>query len=302
VSNKFPTIIDNPDGSVAAVNLKRLAEMPYFLCSNSPNNIMQIPASQSVGPLIMSISGEGPAEIHSLACNRLAACKILLQIQDGQTQRALMNRACHVDTIFGNYDTTTGGKKQFRPYPLAEALYIDEQRAVVIIASDLSGAANTFRPCLQAHRMLTRIADVDLSRARARMDQRQYLTLPYFYTFDDGSILVPAGTTVQAEITIGQDSHFELFQISAVATSPLFDINIQDIGTGEAIVDGPQGNTFPISGNLMTGTAGFPFRFHEPRFINLHSKLLVTITDRSGADNTLFLTLSGRALADRMWS
>ncbi|NDQ57333.1 MAG: hypothetical protein GZ088_09710 [Acidipila sp.] len=292
---RIPTIIDAPDGTIRGVNIKRLAEIPYFLLGNTPNNIISMLANQSSEPVSMSISGEGPAQLFHLAAERLAPCKIMIQIQDGQGVRALMNKACHVDTIFGNYNANN------RPYTLPEALYLDEQRQVIITATDISGADNTFRPSLDAQRLLTRLADHDLSRARAKMEKRQYLSLPSFYTLDNGSSVIAANGTNVETITVGQESHFDLVQITAVSTG-VFDMEIVNISTGESMTDGPLAQSFPISSNLCSSaSAGFPFKFHEPLFVELKSKLQITLTDRSGAPNTVFVTFGGSNLADRMW-
>ena len=93
-------------------------------------------------------------------------------------------------------------------------------------------------------------------------------------------------------------------QLTAVATGGLgsFLINIADQATGESIFDAPLGVSIPLSSGLVIGSAAFPVRFHEPRFFEVGAKLVVTLTDVSGAANVLYLTLGGRALADRMWS
>jgi hypothetical protein len=330
--SRFPTIIDRADGTVTGVNLKRIAEMPFFLLPNSPQNQLVIPAGQSLQQIPATVSGEGPAQIQELALERelstslgqgvdgnngrypvtpgtaspvsatsIYVATVLLQIQDGQGMRPLMNGAAHVDTIFGNYLPGNKG------YPLAEALYMDEQRQLLFSVTDLaniSGVTNNLRPLLTTQRLLSRIFDKDTSKARARMDKRQYLSMPYFYVLDNGfSTLAPGGTNVET-ISIGQDAHFELFQLTAVATGGLgsFLINIVEQDTGESIFDAPQGVSFPVSSGLVVGSASFPVRLHEPRFFEMRTKLLVTLTDVSGNANVVYLTLGGRALADKMWS
>lgn len=297
---RIPTLINNADGSVRAVNLKRLNECPYFILTNSPNNALVIPANQAVQQTIMSVSGEGPAAIHAFAAQRTGACRVFMQIQDGARPRGLMNGGCHIDTIFGNY--LAGSRSYFLP----EALYVDETRAVVITLTDISAAPNTVRLSLEAQRLLTRYADHSLSRVRDRMEKRQYLTMPYFYTFDGGFVdaLGPAGTVTNGTITIGQDSHFQLMQLTAVATSGLgsFDLNITDVGTGESIINAPLSTNFAVSSGVIVGNAAFPYRFHEPIFYERHTKLLVAITNRVAGTNRVFLTLGGRAIADRLWN
>jgi hypothetical protein len=335
--SNVPTIIDRADGVVTGVNLKRLNEIPFMLLPNAPNNQLVIPSAQTLQQIVMSISGEGPAQITMLAAERelststgqgygghngsypsvaggaspsatsIYVATVLLQIQDGQGTRALMNGAAHIDTIFGNF--LPGNKA----YPLAEALYVDEQRKILISATDLSQAppagsppvavTNNIRPNFIAERLLTRVYDPTTKKARDRMDKRQYLSMPYFYVLDNGFSKLAANGTNTETISLGQDSHFELFQLTAVATGGLgsFLINIVDQATGESVFDAPQGVSFPVSSGLVVGNASFPVRLHEPRFFEVGGKLVVTLTDVSGNPNTVYLTLGGRALADRMW-
>ena len=321
---KYPTIIDRSDGTVIGANLQRINEMPFQLMTNQPRNLVQIPSGQAVQQIPMSVSGQGPAVIHEFACERELStgtplvpgyanatdiATVLLQIQDGQSIRALMNGAAHIDTIFGNY---LAGNK---PYPLAEALYVDEQRKILFSATDLSNpggvVTNNIRPMFNCQRLLTRIFDADASRAKAKMERRQYLTMPFFYVLDNSFSVLPAWPGGGAPfpfntetITIGGDSHFEMFQLSAVATAGLgsFDISIVEQSTGESVIDAPQATNLPMSSGLVCGSASFPVRLHEPRFFEIGSKLIVTLVNRSLAPNTVYLTLGGRALADRMWS
>jgi len=291
--SRMPTLIESPrrDGSIIAVNRRRLNEMPYFLLTNPPNNSVALLANQASPMQVCTISGEGPAQIVSLAHEKTGVCRVFLQIQDGQIQRGLMNGACHIDTIMG-----TGAQ----PYPLAEALYIDELRSLQCSFTDISGAGNAVRVMALATRYLTQQADPSLERIRKRMDARQYISMPYWYTLDNGPVVVGAGATVQQTITVGQDHHFQLFQMSAVSTG-LFDINIVDTQRGESLISAPQDVNYAIGSELIIGNGNFPFRFHEPRLVQVGQRLVVTLTDRTGAPNTIHLTLGGRALAVRMW-
>lgn len=303
MASRIPTLVSKPDGAVASVNPLRLNEIPYFLMTNPPANALTIPALASSPPTIISISGEGPAAVFGLTAQRTGVAKVLLQIQDGPKIRALMNRACHIDTIFGNYTNSVFGN---RAYYLPEALYIDEERAVIATITDLSNAVNTVRLNMEAERLLTRRYEHQLANIRARMDKRQYLTLPKFYTFDNGSSTLAAaiGATNTETITISGDAHFELFKFSVVAQQGLdsFSMNIIDAVTGEPLIDAPLGATTNLKASMIVGNAGFPMNFHEPRFFSIRSKLLVTLVNRVALPNEIFLTLGGRDLADRMWS
>lgn len=259
-----------------------------------------ISAGQSTpAPSIMGVSGEGPALIFGFAIQRIGPALVLLQLQDGPNVRSLMNQPIHVDTIFGNY---TPGNPGGKSYPLPEALYLDETHNLAATFFDLSGAQNLVNPSLETQRFLTRRVMADINKIRNREQQRQYLTLPYWYTFDAGFSALAAGVgNLNTEvITIGPDHHFELMQLSAVSDGE-FRLNIVDLVTGESLIDAPQGQNYGISSNLITGTGSFPFRFHEPRFFEVKTKIQITIENRIAGANTVRLTLGGRALADRMW-
>jgi len=279
------------DGRVLAVNKRRLAEMPYFLLTNPPRNIVAIPANQGSPMNIMMVSGEGPAQLVSFGHEKLDAMRVFLQIQDGQMMRGLMNGSVHIDTIMGNGQ---------QPYRLPEALYLDELRSLQITFTDISGVDNEVRVSALASRFLAQQVDPAMERIRNRLNNRQYMSTPYWYTLDEGPVTIPAGTTITPQITIGQDSHFQLFQMSVVSDG-LFDIDIVDTQRGESIISGPLDVHYPIGSELILGNGNFPYRFHEPRLFQIGQRLVVTLTDRSGADNTVHLTLGGRAVAVRMW-
>ena len=58
---RIPTLIESPrgNGSIIGVNRGRLAEVPYFLLTNPPNNSVAVAASQASPMQVMTISGEG---------------------------------------------------------------------------------------------------------------------------------------------------------------------------------------------------------------------------------------------------
>lgn len=304
--SRLQTLISRPDGVVEGVNFARLAEIPYFLVTNVPNNTIIVPANQASPPILMSLSGEGPGQVFAWGreiqrggvIQADAGMRVFLQIQDGQSIRGLMNGACHVDTIAGSGGT---------PYRLAEALYLDELRAVWCTFTDFSALANSIRFVGLDNRFLDQRVAVDLSRVRARMDRRQYLSMPYWYTLDQGPVTLVAGATGQFPITVGSDHHFKISKFSAVvqegvggATGP-WTIDIIDITRGESIIDAPQSSHFAVNGNLFFGTAPFPFSWHVPRLIQTNTKLVATITNTHVNPQTFHITLGGVALADRMW-
>lgn len=290
---RMPTLIESPrrDGSIIAVNRRRTREQPYLLQTNPPDNAVTIQANQATPMQICAVSGEGPAQIVSFGHEKTGDCRVFLQIQDGQTQRGLMNGACHIDTVMG-----TGRQ----PYRLPEALYIDELRSLQTSFTDISGALNEVRISALATRYMSQQVDPTMDRIRKRLDEKQYISMPFWYTLDEGPVEVGAGATVQSTITVGQDHHFQIFQLSAVSTG-LFNINIVDTQRGESLISAPQDVNYAIGSELIIGNGNFPYRFHEPRLVQTRQRLVVTLTDRTGAPNTIHLTLGGRALAVRLW-
>ena len=293
---RIKTLIETPDGSIAAVDPRRLAEIPFSLLTNPPNNSVAIPASSASIQRAMTVSGEGPCEVANFAHEQTGAALVNMQIQDGETVRGLMNGGIHIDTIFGSGQ---------QPYWLPETLYLDELRSLIMTFTDISGAGNAVRPNFSAGRYLSLQIDPYMEKIRKRLEQRQYMAVPYFYTWDqglvNGGVTVGALATAQFTITVGQSEHFQIHTLTGVQTSINYDINIVDTSRGESIIDAPNNTSRAVSAGLVVGTANFPFRFHTPRLIQIGQQLLVTLTDRSGAPNTIHLTLGGRAITDKMW-
>jgi hypothetical protein len=291
MGSRINTLIEAQDGSIIGIARDKQYEKPFSLLTNPPYNKVDMAASQPSTVVAMGVSGAGPLEISQLSCRRTAACLCQLIVEDGQTSRTLMNVQQHVDNIFGDAG---------RPYFLPETLMIDELRALNASFLDLSGSANSIWVAAHAARYLQIQNDPRLSMMRRRMETRQYLSLPYFYGFDNTYAQLTASAAQDQVITIANDHHFEIHTIQAVATGP-FTLNIVDVAQKESIISGPSGVDFEIDSGLICGTAQYPFKLHEPRMIFSGQKLVVSLTDLSGQANTIFLTLGGRAIATRMW-
>lgn len=289
--SKLQTILSAPDGRVLGVDRRRIGELPFFLLTNQPNNEIAVGAFQAAGPYSMRLSGDGPAQIISFAAQRTGAARVYLLIRDGKSEQGLMNGACHIDTIFGSAQ---------KPYYLPEGLYIDEGRALKVVITDLTGFQNNVRLLMNTQRYLNIVSDANLEKAKERLKAREFLTLPYFYTFDNGPVTLTALGTSTQSISLLPNFHFQLFQLTSVSTG-LFTLDIIDGNTGSSLFDAPQGTHFEVSSGLVCGNGNYPFKLHEPRLYMASQKIIVKLTDRSGAPNTVHLTLGGRNIADRMW-
>ena len=291
MGSRINTLIEAPDGSILGIARDKQYEKPFSLLTNPPFNKVDMAANQPSSVIAMGVSGAGPLEISQLSCKRTGACLTQLIVEDGQTSRTLMNVQQHVDNIFGDAG---------RPYFLPETLIIDELRALNAAFLDISGSANSIWLAAHAARYLKIQNDPRLAMMRRRMDTRQYLSLPYFYGFDNTYATLTSGQQQSLAITIANDHHFEIHTIQAVSTGS-FSMNIVDVAQKESIISGPSGVDFEVDSRLISGTAQYPFKFHEPRMIFAGQKLVVYLTDTSAGANTVHLTLGGRAIATRMW-
>ena len=292
MGSRINTLIEAPDGAILGIARDKQFEKPFSLLTNPPYNKVDMAANQSSTVLGMSVSGAGPLEISKLSAKRTGACLVQLIVEDGQTQRVLMNVKQHVDNIFGNGQ---------RPYILPETIVIDELRTMNANFLDISGSANSIWPAAHASRYLKIEHDPRLKQMRRRMEMRQYLSLPFFYGFDGTFVTLTGSGTGEEVITIANDAHFEIHTIQAQSTGT-FKMNIVDVNQRESIISGPNGTDFQINASMISGNAQYPFKLHEPRMIFAGQKLVVYLTDTSGSTNTVYLTLGGRAIANRMWS
>lgn len=291
------TILNSPDGKVQGINKKALQHIPFALVPNAPNTICSLPAASPFGPVAMTISGEGPAQVVSLQKDAgLALVKITMQ--EGRNFRDLMNGEAHIDTIFGSGRT---------PYPLAEPLYVDETRRLNLTFTELSGAATDIRPAAWTSRATSVEADPTLAMARKRQDFRQFLSFPYWYIPDAGLITLTGTTVFERVITIGYDHHFMLHQLSAAfavgGTSSAFGFNIDliDVAKNESLFSAPQGNHFGASSMITVGDGNYPYQFIAPRLFLTGQKILLRLNNNAAGTNGVYITLGGQAIADKMW-
>jgi hypothetical protein len=291
MGSRINTLIEGLDGAVLGVARNKQFEKPFSLLTNPPYNKVDMVANQPSTVIAMSVAGSGPLEISQLACKRTGACLAQLIVEDGQTQRVLMNVQQHIDNIFGD-----GG----RPYFLPETLIIDELRSLNAAFLDISGSANAVWPAAHAARYMQIQDDPRLVMMRRRMEARQYLSLPYFYGFDNTFKTLTGSGTGTEIITIANDHHFEIHTIQCQSTDA-FKLNIVDVAAAESIISGPSGVDYQIINDLICGNAQYPFKLHEPRMIFAGQKLVVSMTELSGSSNTIYLTLGGRAIATKMW-
>ncbi len=292
---KFDTLISLPDGRVAGVDKRRLYEAPFFLCTDPPNNNVASLAVQTSAETAMRVSGEGPVQMTQFGAVRDAthgAALVQLYMHDGSQRIQLSNVPLHIDTLFG-----PGGQM----YPLPEGLYTDESRAFSITFTDLTGSGTASRICCVGAKYTQLQADPSLVRVKERLKASEFLSTPQFYGVNDGKVVLTAYSTAQYTIQITGGQNFDFHQLSAISTGS-FLLNIVDMAKGESIINAPRNGNYSLPSSLFVGNGSYPYRFHEPILTFGGQTLLVTLTDTSGAGNTVYLTLGGVALKVRKWS
>lgn len=292
---KFETLIGLKDGRIAALEKRRLYEQPFFLLTDPPNNDVTVPISTTSQEATMRVSNEGPVQITQLGAVRDAdhgEVLVQLYMKNGSQRSEMSNVPLHIDTIFGR-----GGKM----FPLPEGLYADEDRALSVTFTDLTGAGTKARICGVGAKYTQLQADPSLQRVRERLQYSEFLSVPKFYGINNGKADLTAFQTATYSVQVDPANNFEIHQLSAASTGS-FMLNIIDMAKGESILNAPNNGNYAVPAELFVGTGQYPYRFNEPILVAGGQTLLITLIDTSGDLNTIYLTIGGVALKVRKWS
>lgn len=124
-----------------------------------------------------------------------------------------------------------------------------------------------------------------MSRIEAWMHRRRYIS-PYWLT-TDVPVALGANATGDFQAKVGDDGHFEVFGLTAVATGN-FDLEVSEVKTKQTLMNGAITQTNGI------GNARFPTIFFKSYLVPAGYRLNCRITDLSGAPNAIWLTMFGR--------
>lgn len=288
----MPSVITRPDGSVVAANKQRLYETPFFLLTNPPLNSVSFGALATSLTAAMRVASAGPMQVAEMGVQRTGACTVMLYINDGVSPKRMMNAPCHIDTIFG-----IGGNM----YPLPEALYLDENRALSIAYTDLTNSNNAARVALSCSRYGMLRDDPNLARIKQRLSSKEYVSMPFFLTFDQQSVTLASLTNTMLNMQIPQDINFEVHQISFVSTGS-FAIDITNAESGVSLINAPSNDDYMVPNLMLCGTNQHPYRFSEPWLLFGGQNLTVSLADTSQASNTIWITLGGKMVSPKQWS
>jgi hypothetical protein len=237
---------------------------------------------------------------------RYDVCLLQLATRDGVSSPTLMNNWIHRDCLAGS---------QGQPYPLPDALYADETQALNATFQDISGVSvnanlgNGGQLTMSAAKYSQLQSDPKIQRIRQRLQNKQMLSLPYWFTFDSGFVTLEPFGYQEAVITIPEDSHFEIHQLSYAfgpgVTGGQFAVNIVDLAKGESIINAPSGRNYMIPYQLLFGQNGYPYRYPEPVTVFAGQQLSVKLQEtggNAGSPTLLYIALGGKKVPVRMWS
>ena len=290
---RMPTVFSRKDGSVVGVNTKRQMETPFFLQSNPPSNKVSFGALATSVTQAMRVSGQGPMQICELGAVRTGACTVMIYINDGNTPMRLMNNPCHIDTIFGQ-----GGNM----YGLPEALYLDETRSLSIAYTDLANSGNNaVQAAFSASKYGNVVDDPTLARIKQRLKNNEYMSMPMWLTFDQGSVTLASLANGNYTMQVPNNFNFEVHQISFVSTGT-FSYNVTQLESGESLINAPSNTSYAVPNLLQCGTNKYPYRLSEPWLIFGGQTLQFFLCDTSAASNTIWITICGKMVTQRQWS
>lgn len=289
----LPTYLKNPDGSVYINPAKRHVK-PYWLTTEAitiPPEIVVLAAGATSPPITMPIDTQGHFEAFYSMADRTGAATILLF--DPGTNRFLMNREIHIDTIVsgGGGAGVAAGFGAARPFIWPESYFFnveDAGRAVIATFRDLSGAPNNIRFTLHGRRFYTKESPPEVYQKMYEYFGRKERTNIYFLT-TDAAALIPAGGVLASTARVTDEADFEIYKVNVVSDGA-FTFRLRDVATNRTLSNGV------ISNTIGSGVAEFPFIFPEPWLVERNYQIGIEMTDLSAAPNNVFMTFIGRRL------
>jgi len=281
------TFVQDSAGNLV-VNPAKMYVQPYILLPDSPNEAVTVAANSASQPLVLTGPQEGPFEAFFLAarCTSLA-----IRVTFEYRKRQLQNYGIHGQTILGcqYLNVVANG---FVGYILPETLWLLPRETLIIQATDLSGDTNILKFSLHGRLYSVGATPTSVSEIPKTLNmanRSMQMSAPFWYTTENPPLTLSANQTVQTSIHIGRDGAFELHKIGAYSTGA-FSVVIYDPNSGRRLTSGA------VHSDLLTGNAWFPYILAEPLFMKRNSWLKLDITDLSGSENSIYLTLAGRRI------
>lgn len=237
-----------------------------------------------------------PLLINEISFNEVtqttATADLTVKMTDYGDQRQFMNYPIHIRTFAGS------GQLAAR---LSENLFMPtrHQMSLTFQRTNASVATHRFTMFLHGKYFDTYSSNIQshpqdyqemLALVNKYLERRKYV-FPYWMTTEGGSVLVPANQTVVVDSMVGDEGHFEATHILRAyaggdPTAQPFEVSITNPQTRQAYMNG-------TIHSMHIGDALNPQPLPAKMMIPAGQIIRFTITDLSGDDNRVYLTLRG---------
>lgn len=214
-----------------------------------------------------------------------------LEFFDPGKQRLLQNRPVHSNCIVG-----IGA----RPFKLPESYFFNvgqSQRSLQCKIRNLNSLPNVVRLTLYGRRFYHHECPPDIALEMVRKFERNERAHVYFLQPKEETLqgtMVAIAPGAAATYTFESDDSADTILTKLMyASTGVFNCLIRERSTNRTLM------TRDIYSNMMWGNAEFPSFFADTYLLERMRQLLVTVTDLSGAPNTVFLTMAGTRLSYR---
>jgi hypothetical protein len=307
----IPTLILDPDDTKrerVITNPLKTWVRPFTLVTD-PAVVTLGPGAVSE-PIPMTIDGRGHFEIFDaffqsdLPGSLFTVTLFDASNFDGENSRPiLMNREIHVATfaagagfstaLSGSFPASTAGGRGFR-WP--QTFWMDVSKGsgaqLVAIFKNISlTQTQNIRFALHGRRWYYVQADAKVARRMEEIFLGRSRSIPFFYTTDQLPVLSGNQGATAFQMRFGSDAWTEWVKSSVVSTG-LFNCTIQDDVDGRIATGQPQVPFTPMEDDLLFGSGEFPFLNWETTLFEPNFAVNMVLTDISGAQNTIWLTLA----------
>lgn len=226
-----------------------------------------------------------------------AAWTVLME--DVGDQLRYMNYPVHIRTFAGGVTTGIGGAtNSMLPALLSEPLFLPTRHNLMMTLDKISGGAvNThlFPVGGLFDIWSTILLGPDKANDKAALialtnkllERRKYI-YPYWFTTDTGPMVIPAAQTMQQDVTVGDDGHFEATNILAVSSQD-FEVEFFNPDTRQTLMNGRIHSS-------MIGNSFNPQPFPCSMIFTAGTTIRFIVRNLANTENTIYITLRGRRI------
>jgi len=257
-----------------------------------------VASGATTGPILFTVSQDGPFEGFYLSHYRRDTATLAeafqgcwVDIYDEGAKKNLVNRPIHIDCIFGKTIAAPTGSVGIGPHLLAESLFVNPQRALVMRFQNAVGLGQDIFPVVHGTRYYSYAnPSKSLSVAVEQRAARARISSPYWFKTDVDIAAQVAATVADYPLTITADGHFEWWKTTYVSDQD-FMLNIVDRRNGRAFCNAP------VYCRAGIGTASFPYILPEHTLLQANSQLKLTVYNMAAAAPlNADITLCGRRI------